>query len=36
LCVNCNKGMGHFHDDTEILKQAILYLGGGVPFMPRV
>jgi nitrate/TMAO reductase-like tetraheme cytochrome c subunit len=26
LCVNCNKGMGHFHDDIELLKKAISYL----------
>lgn len=26
LCTNCNKGLGHFHDNIEILKQAINYL----------
>ena len=26
LCTNCNRGLGHFHDNTEILMEAIKYL----------
>lgn len=26
LCTNCNQGMGHFLDNKEILKKAIIYL----------
>jgi hypothetical protein len=26
LCNNCNHGLGHFHDNPEILKKAIAYL----------
>lgn len=26
LCVNCNKGLGHFQDNTSLLKDAIRYL----------
>ncbi len=40
LCTNCNRGLGHFQDNTEFLKVAIDYLNshnedglhkGGVP-----
>lgn len=27
LCYNCNVGLGHFHDDKELLQAAINYLG---------
>ena len=26
LCVNCNHGLGKFHDNVEVLKKAISYL----------
>lgn len=26
LCGNCNLGLGHFHDDVELMKQAIEYV----------
>lgn len=26
LCMNCNVGLGHFHDSVEMLKRAIAYL----------
>jgi hypothetical protein len=26
LCHNCNVGLGNFHDDIELLEQAIIYL----------
>ncbi len=26
LCINCNKGLGHFYDDLTFLHNAILYL----------
>ena len=26
LCMNCNRGLGHFQDDPKILKEAIIYL----------
>ncbi len=26
LCNNCNRGLGHFQDDTENLQKAIKYL----------
>lgn len=28
LCRNCNVGLGHFKDDTEIMTRAILYIEG--------
>lgn len=28
LCMNCNNGLGKFKDDINLLKSAILYLGG--------
>lgn len=28
LCHNCNTGLGHFKDNTTLLKKAIKYLGG--------
>lgn len=28
LCDNCNRGMGYFQDDVELLRAAIKYLGG--------
>lgn len=27
LCYNCNVGLGHFHDDPELMRAAIKYLG---------
>lgn len=29
LCDNCNRGIGYFRDNPEVLKAAIKYLGGG-------
>lgn len=29
LCGNCNRGLGHFLHDPELLKSAIKYLGKG-------
>ena len=29
LCQNCNKGLGHFKDNPNLLKEAINYLGQG-------
>jgi hypothetical protein len=26
LCVNCNRGIGNFRDDTALLKRALMYL----------
>ena len=26
LCINCNKGLGHFMDDTNLMQKAIRYL----------
>jgi nitrate/TMAO reductase-like tetraheme cytochrome c subunit len=26
LCINCNKGLGHFQDDKQLLREAIKYL----------
>lgn len=28
LCFSCNKGLGYFKDNIELLKKAIKYLGG--------
>lgn len=28
LCDNCNRGLGYFRDNPEVLKAAIKYLGG--------
>ena len=29
LCISCNVGLGHFQDDVELLRSAILYLQEG-------
>lgn len=28
LCINCNKGIGHFYDNSSVLRNAIKYLEG--------
>lgn len=28
LCTNCNRGLGHFKDNTDILQKAINYING--------
>lgn len=34
LCDNCNKSLGFFHHDPELLKRAILYLEGTLAQTP--
>lgn len=35
LCTNCNKGIGHFKDSTELLENAIRYLHPVKNFIPK-